>query len=269
MSARLRNVLETSGRLAHTRSVPSAGVVLAYHDVIAAGESPPNPYAVTARALRAQLRLVKRLGLRLVELSEFTDRLLYGAGTAGLASVTFDDALVGVYRHALPILLEEEAPATLLPVTGVLGVRPEWWPGSARTMTRSELDDAVAAGLGIAAHTRTHRSLPELDDSTLADELAGARAELADIAGQPVDVLAYPFGHHDARVRSVARAAGYRAGFTFLNGRMRGGEDLFRLPRLTMGQRSSRLRFGYHLSRPADSWPDHQLPAVGPCVRSS
>ena len=35
-----------------------------------------------------------------------------------------------------------------------------------------------------------------------------------------VDLLAYPSGHHDARVRAHAAAAGYRAGFTFLNGRV-------------------------------------------------
>lgn len=269
MKARLGNLLGAVGQLVGHRRVPPAAVVLAYHDVLASGEPAPNPYTVAADALRSQLRLVRWLGFRLVELKVLTDRLLRGEDPAGLAAVCFDDALVGVYRHALPVLLAERVPATLLPVTTALGVAPTWWPSSARTMNRTELDEAVGAGLGIAAHTRTHRSLPDLDDASLAEELAGARAELADIAAAPVHVLAYPFGHHDGRVRAAARAAGYQAGFTFLNGTLTGAEDVFRLPRLTMGHRSGALRFGYHLTRPPASWPDHQIKTVGAAVSPS
>ncbi|MCW2816684.1 MAG: hypothetical protein JWN84_4139, partial [Nocardioides sp.] len=42
------------------------------------------------------------------------------------------------------------------------------------------------------------------------------------------------------------------------------GDDVLRLPRFTMGAHHGRLRLAYHLARPADSWPDHQLDRVGP-----
>jgi hypothetical protein len=63
-------------------------------------------------------------------------------------------------------------------------------------------------------------------------------------------------------VRRAAGDAGYRAAFTFLNGRIDGRHDPFRLPRLTMGSHHSALRLAHHLGRPATSWPDTQLDAV-------
>lgn len=235
--------------------------MLAYHDVVA---SPATGFSVTAAALRAHIRLLRALGMRIVALRELHDRVLDGRSTDGLAVLTFDDGLVGVHRHALPVLTEEAVPATVFAVSSAWGAEPPWWPGSARTLTGDELRDVLVAGVGVEAHTRTHPSLPGLDDARLERELRGCRDELETLCGAPVRALAYPGGHHDPRVRSAARAAGFTTGFTFLNGRLVGTEDPFRLPRLTMTAASSRARLAYHLARPAGSWPDHQSNAVGP-----
>ena len=68
--------------------------------------------------------------------------------------------------------------------------------------------------------------------------------------------------HHDARVREVIVESGYRAGFTFLNGRIVSGLDAYRLPRLTMHQGLSVPRLAYQLARSPSSWPDHQIDEV-------
>lgn len=248
------------------RRAASGGVVLGYHDVLADGAEPDAPWAVTAGRLRGHVRLVRSLGLSIVPLAALRERVLRGESTAGLAALTFDDGLVGVLRHAVPVLAAESAPATLFAVSGVQGHSPDWWPGAARTMTRDELLATAAAGWAIEAHTRTHPSLTGLGDAALRDELHGARVDLEDLLGRPVRSLAYPLGHHDARVRAVARDAGYDTAFTFLNGRLTGAEDPLRLPRFTVTTGSTRARLAVHLARPAGSWPDHQLDAVGAAV---
>lgn len=253
-----RDLAAAVAALVRRRAAPEA-VVLAYHDVVARGAT---GYTVTARALRGHVRLVRSLGLRLVGVRELAERAATGAPTAGLAALAFDDGLIGVHRHALDVLAEEGAPATVFAVSRVWGAEPEWWPGSARTMDRTEMLEARAAGLTIDAHTRTHPSLPACDDAALAAEVAGCRADLEDLTGEPVRTLAYPQGHHDARVRAAARDAGYDAAFTFLNGRIQPGDDPLRLPRLTMTATHTPLRLAYHLARPAASWPDHQVDAV-------
>ena len=92
--------------------------------------------------------------------------------------------------------------------------------------------------------------------------LEGSKARLEDLTGTTVDLLAYPSGHHDPRVRAAAVAAGYRAGFTFVNGRVLPGTDPMRVPRLTMSTRQHRVRWAYQLARPPSSWTGHDADVV-------
>lgn len=235
-------------------------MVLSYHDVVA-GPDVDLSLNVTAPRLRQHLLLLARLGFRFVPLSHLSGRVRAGEPVDGLAAVTFDDALAGVAHHALPVLLELQVPATLFTVSTMWGRPPRWWDGSGPTMTRAELLEARSLGLEIGAHTRTHPSLPGLvarNGGLLREEVAGSRAELEDLVEAPVDIFAYPFGHHDATVREEVRSAGYAAAYTFLNGRVCGDEDPLRLPRFTMGRHHDRARLAYHLGRSPESWPDHQ-----------
>lgn len=233
------------------------GVVFAYHDI---GEDPANTtdYYMSADLMRRQLQNALSWGIRFVDLAEFSQRAIDGKDLDGLASVVFDDSLVGVHHHAMPVLLELRVPATVFTVSAALGTDPPWWPGAARVMTRAEADEMAAAGFRLASHTRSHASLPHIGPESLTDEVVGARSELEDLTQRSVDLFAYPFGHYDARVVDEVRAAGYRCAYTFLNGRITPGLDVFRLPRLNMW-RQRRFRLAYHLARSASSWPDHQL----------
>lgn len=259
-----RGVLAATGaatRLATGQGAAPGGVVLAYHDVGPPGSG--SGWSVGVDLLEAHLQVLEDVGLVVVDLDVLVRRLLAGEPVDHLAGVSFDDALVGVHDHALPMLAARKVPATVFVVSGGRGQAPAWWPGARRTMTATEIARARDAGLTIGAHTRTHPSLPDLSADDLAQELSGCRAELEELTGSVVDLLAYPSGHHDACVRQAARRAGFRAGFTFLNGRIRSTDDPLRLPRLTMGAHLSPARLRYHLLRPARSWPDHQLDRVG------
>ncbi len=260
--ARLSGAVRAGAALAGGRMATRGAVVLAYHDV---GDDPSNrtDYYVSPAQLRRQLTTAADAGLRFVDLATLTQAFLSGQPVDGLAAVAFDDGLAGVHRHAVPVLAHLGLPATVFAVTQGLGSPPPWWRGAARLMTRRELAEVAGAGLAVAAHTRTHPSLPGLDATALADELVGARHELQDLVQAPVDLLAYPFGHHDARVREAAAVAGFAAGFTFLNGRVSPGLDPFRLPRFTMWSGQGRARLIYHLARSARSWPDTQSDIMG------
>ena len=236
----------------------SGAVVFAYHDI---DDDPANAttYLATPDRLRAQLLSVISWGLSFVELGELCDRHAQGESLDGLAAISFDDGLHGVYRHALPILRELDIPATVFVVADPRS-SAQPWPGS-RAMTDQEVRELADNGVTIGSHTMSHASLPGLDASALRHELGDSRAQLEDLVQRPVDLLAYPYGHHDPRVRAEARASGYRAACTFLNGRFTTEVDPYQVPRLTMnGQHRARL--AYHVARPAPSWPDHQVGIV-------
>ena len=247
--------------LAGGRLRTPGAVVLAYHDVEPLDEQRTD-YTVAPELLRAQLKAAARWGLTFTTLADVVDRLLGGRPVDGLAVVVFDDAFVGVHHHAAGVLADLAVPGTLFPLTTGLGSAPAWWSDAHRTMTLDETRELVAQGWEVGSHTRTHASLPDIDDRALHAEVADSRAELSEQLGVAPDLLAYPFGHHDARVREATAESGYRAGFTFLNGRIVSGLDAYRLPRLTMHQGLSVPRLAYQLARSPSSWPDHQIDEV-------
>lgn len=243
------------------RRVPG-GLVFAYHDVGLPGPEFTR-YSVTPARLKRQLSVATACGLRFVELGTLVDTLAAGADPDGMTAVTFDDGLVGVHRHALPLLADMGIPATVFAVSEAFGIVPPWWSGAARVMTKTDMSDLTAAGWTVGSHTRTHPSLIELRGQALAEEVEGSRHALEDLLQQPVDLFAYPYGHHDPVVREAVATAGYRCAFSFLNGRVVPSLDLYRLPRLNVHQDLGALRLARQVARGPAQWPETQLAVVG------
>lgn len=112
-----------------------------------------------------------------------------------LAAITFDDGDASVARAALPALLSVGVRATVFVVTERLGL-----PGS---LTREELLDLKAAGWEVGSHSASHPYLPDLTAEAMRRELDVAAITLEDLIGPGPRCFAYPFGGHDARVRSM------------------------------------------------------------------
>jgi peptidoglycan/xylan/chitin deacetylase (PgdA/CDA1 family) len=217
--------------------------VFAYHDVAPDASGPRH---VTPAQLTAQLELADERGWVFVPLSTIVERIENGDAVDGYASITFDDARSGVVEHALPYLVERQFPATIFMITEPTD--------PSQHLSDDAVREAIAAGVTLGSHGRTHESLPALDDAALADELHRSRAALEDRFGVDVEFVSYPYGHVDRRVVAAAAAAGYRAGFTFRNGKVATDQDLLTLPRLTMGPHHTRRRLDYHLARGPRAW---------------
>ena len=110
---------------------------------------------------------------------------------------------------------------------------------------RGELEQWVACGFSIGAHTQSHRRLAGLAESELDLELAGARAQLELwLNNRKVASVAYPYGGPDAfddRTKQAAAWAGYRLGFVLDPHQTRPGDsnDRWALPRFAVGPADS------------------------------
>jgi len=183
------------------RDVP---LILMYHTVDEPADD-PHRLAVSPRRFAAQVRTLRRLGLRGVGVGE----LLAAGADRGLVGITFDDGYAGVRRHALPILRRFGATATVFAVADRIGGRNDWDGGGWPLLSAPDLAVLADAGWEIGAHGANHVPLAGLPAEVLADEVAGARDRLSAALGVPVDGFCYPYGSMDDAARSAVRAAGY------------------------------------------------------------
>ncbi len=133
-------VLHSTGLLAAWRACAPGPVVMAYHNVIPAGEMPRGESSLHLLVDRfaTQMRwLAARF--RMVPLGEIAMALATGPARQRLAAVTFDDAYRGVLSHGIPVLKQLGIPATIFVVESApetLG--PFWWDALAEA--RPSLD---------------------------------------------------------------------------------------------------------------------------------
>jgi peptidoglycan/xylan/chitin deacetylase (PgdA/CDA1 family) len=165
-------------------------------------------------------------------------------------ALTFDDAYIGIYRHAFPILRRFGCRATVFVPSQLIGQRA----GAGETepvtkVTSDELRRMIDAGVSIGAHSRTHADLPALTDCDLEDEVTGSKVDLERLLGTAVTTFCYPFGHFDARVVAAVRRAGYGLACTVEHGNVYRDDDPLVLPRISVGNNLSPVHLAYRVER--------------------
>lgn len=210
--------------------------ILMYHNI----DKPPqgaklrNLYVRTG-AFARQMFLLKLLGYKGLSMSAAMP-YLRGEKRGRVAVITFDDGYVDTLRHALPILNTLGFSATCYFISQRTGQYNEW-DAAILNVRKSLMDEAQirawhAAGMEVGAHSRTHPRLTGCTDAELQDEIAGSKADLEALTGQPVTQFCYPYGDVDERVAAATRQAGYDAATTVQRGRARSGDDVMLLRRV-------------------------------------
>ena len=107
--------------------------------------------------------------------------------------------------------------------------------GLHRSMNAAQVTElASRPGHRIGAHTVHHPRLTTEPSVAAFRELYESRVELEYLIGKPCDIVAYPFGGVDHRVRQLAYQAGFTAGVTLAGGAVETGADPLVLPRVNV-----------------------------------
>ena len=216
-------------------------LVLVYHAV---SDRWPHALAVSKEMLLRQLRLLLARRYRPVSADSALNR------RGRLFHLSFDDAYTSVLR-VLPELEQLEVPATVFASSGYaetgaplsvpeLAADAISYPDELATMDWNALRALVDRGVEVGSHTVTHPHLPELTDAEIDRELRDSRAQVSDKLNRPCRYLSYPYGEQEARVRRLARAAGYEAAFALPG--IDQPPDLFAFPRVGIYQRDGLIR---------------------------
>lgn len=192
-------------------------VTLVYHGVgRARGGDDPRRLVVAPELLEAHVRFLLARGYCFLTASEVDPRWRPPPRTALL---TFDDGFADWVDVALPLLRRLGVRATFYACPGWWGGRHPLVPGEGgRLLDEAGARELHEAGMELGSHTLTHPDLRKLDDAALARELAGSKAGIEEVTGEPCATLAYPYGFHDPRIEAAAGRAGYRLAWAWLPG---------------------------------------------------
>lgn len=220
--------------------------ILMYHNV---GERERH-LNVSPQALARQCRLLRIMGFHAITLGELAEHLQAHHLPQRAVVFTFDDALLGVYEHALPVLRDCGWSATVFAVSGRLGQEADWAPRHRhRVMSREQLAELHAQGWEVGAHTLTHPYLTRLPLKDARREIVQCREELQQLVGAEVLSFCYPYGDLDEQVVQMVQEAGYRVACTVRKGLVRPQDDPFTLPRVPIAYSDGATGLLYRLWR--------------------
>ncbi|SDQ15245.1 Polysaccharide deacetylase [Quadrisphaera sp. DSM 44207] len=158
------------------------------------------------RAFTAQMEALRDGGRTPVDAAAVVDHLELGAPLPERpVLLTFDDGSATHHSVALPVLERLGFPGAFFPMTVVLG-EPDW-------LGPDQVRDLDRAGMAVGAHSWDHQRMDRLSGEEWQRQLDEPAAELAEVLGRPVDLLAYPFGAWSPETLPHVTSAGYRAAF--------------------------------------------------------
>ncbi|QTD94715.1 polysaccharide deacetylase family protein [Burkholderia anthina] len=190
-------------------------LILVYHRFAAARL---DSMTVRTETFRNQLQAIEANGYRIVPLA---DVVRWHGGDADAlparaVAITVDDGHRSVYEVLRPLLATHPVPVTLF-------IYPSAISNASYAMTWDQLRAlGQSGGFDIESHTYWHpnfrteraRLTPDEYRRFVSFQLRRSRERLESATGQPVRLLAWPFGVHDAQADLLAAGEGYVAAFT-------------------------------------------------------
>ncbi|HWM64857.1 MAG TPA: polysaccharide deacetylase family protein [Solirubrobacterales bacterium] len=229
---------------------------LCYHSIHPSG---PRWLSVSPSQFDRQLDCLRRKGWHSGSEADLQAMAQGEATSRRTAFLTFDDGFADNFTTALPILQEHGFSAMffVLPTHLDNGAPFEWpevaedrgqYPDVMRSLTWAQVETMAEAGMAFGSHGIAHNSLPKLSDEELCQELLDSRRRIEERLDR-CTMLAYPFGHWDARVAAAADAAGYSCAFTVPRSYQERVDPLS-IPRIPVDYRDDARRFALKV-RPA------------------
>jgi peptidoglycan/xylan/chitin deacetylase (PgdA/CDA1 family) len=219
--------------------------VLTYHrfDPVAAKAST----IVTDPVFTAQMQYLATHHIAVVKLRDALAALHGGPAVGNAVVLTADDGWRSVYTDMFPVIRRLNLPVTLF-------INPPMIGAGAAFLTWPMIEEMVKSGLvDVQPHTMSHpnfnteraRRDPAGYAAFIEHEIAGARAPITQHLNLPADLLAWPFGIHDAQLEAAAQKAGFAAAYALGSSAVTSGSPDFALPRYQIYDTDRDARFAW------------------------
>jgi peptidoglycan/xylan/chitin deacetylase (PgdA/CDA1 family) len=226
--------------------------ILTYHKV---ADKPADSYSVRTDHFREQMAFLSD-HFKVTDLAWLAREVCSGGEPSDRAiAVTFDDGYRETATFVREILERYSIPATFFVVTGILD-RGGQSPGGPY-LTWDHARELLKAGFSIGSHTVTHRSLGQLHEHEIEEDLAVSRDRIIQELGVPPLGLSYPYGtlrDFSPFISEASRKAGYEYAVTAVHGLNHAGCDPFTLRRTSLSAGDGLRTFRMILRGNLDPW---------------
>jgi len=215
--------------------------VLMYHSLSDDPENGVAGYYKTNTApsiFRQHLAQLAEEGYKTIDLPQLIDSLASGQLPSDKSIViTFDDGFKNFYTEAFPALSKYGFTATMfLPTAFISNSRMSF--KKAECLTWNEIREMRQAGMQFGSHTVNHPQLSGLKFPEIERELRDSRVEIEQQLGESATTFAYPYAFPQGNrsfastFRDLLVEAGYTCCVTTELGRVKAGDDPYRIKRL-------------------------------------
>lgn len=212
--------------------------VLMYHAVGTAKDARFRPWVIPPSLLADHVALLRETGYEFTGLTEWA----CGNRAGNCAVLTFDDGYADFADHALPVLADHGARATVYVVTAYVGGQARWLPfAGERDRPMLGWDDLRAirhAGIEIGSHGHRHIELDAVPATVAESDVRRSRDALTEQGLHPRS-FCYPFGYASRRVRNIVARAGFTNACVVGRGLASSEQDVFRVRRLVVDHRTT------------------------------
>ena len=181
-----------------------------------------NMWCLSLSLFKEQINLLKRNTIKRIYKSEI---LMTEAPSHGL-SITFDDGYLDTYKIAAPLLIENNVPFTIFIITGFIKNKKK---GYMNESMLKELSNNPLVTIG--SHTVNHHQLTQINDKLIFDELNYSKSYLENLLGKKIEMLSYPHGKFNKKIKQKVFDSGYKLAFSSKFGVNKDNEDRLALSR--------------------------------------
>ncbi len=191
---------------------------------------PPKRFAFQMRLLR----LFGYQGLSMNKLQPY----LEGEKTGKVVGLTFDDGYKNNLTNALPTLKKYGFSATCYIVSKNIDGINHWDIDKGipqnPMMNKEEIQSWIDTGMEIGSHTQNHVFLTKINKNEAIKEINHSKKDLEKEFKVNVDHFCYPYGDYNNDIVSATKDAGYRTGTTVNRGKVKIGDNLLTLHRVSI-----------------------------------
>lgn len=164
-------------------------------------------FTVTPENFQEQMSFLSENNFNIIKLTELERLKKNKSDNKKIIILTFDDGYEDNYLNAFPILKKYGFPATFFISSSLIGNSIKGKKGTElKILSQEEIEDLVKENLiEIGSHCHNHKKLSLLTESEIEKELKISKERLANISGQEIASLAFPWGNYNERVKKIAK----------------------------------------------------------------